>query len=111
MRGLRCRSGILQACSGFSSGSAMDFRRRLIFGFVAITLLIAIVGGLGTLALGVVSAQKDDVTREFSDDLAQVERLRYTAEQAVAANRAYLLTGDTRYHDRTQFAERRFAEV
>lgn len=72
----------------------VQFRKQLFAGLGALVALITTMAAIGIFALHAISGDEGALTREYADDVAVVERLRFLAEHLVATSRGYLLSGD-----------------
>lgn len=80
----------------------MTFTRKVAAGFGALILLNA---GIAVFCVGVVRSDLNrnaGLTARYAEDLNLVERMRLSSEEMVSASRAYLLTGDAAYLERTE---------
>src|SRR3954470_9352655 len=69
----------------------MTVGRQLNVGFGAVIAATVVTGIVSVLALQATIAEKDELARDYAEDLARVENLRYRAEQIVATTRGLLL--------------------
>ena len=81
-----------------------SFRRRIKIGFGLVVVLAALIALVSLLALRTVIDTKDRVITEFSHDIVETRELELAAEQVASASRAFLLTGDPIYLERSQRA-------
>lgn len=86
----------------------MSVGSQLTIGFGAVIGATVVTGVVAAGALWRTVLEKDSVSRDYAEDLARVENLRYRAEQVVATSRAYLLTGSDEYPDRFAAANAAF---
>jgi signal transduction histidine kinase len=75
------------------------FGRQLLIGYTALLFVTLVTGAVAVVALRVTTNHLDRVAHVLSNELIEIQRLRLEAEQTVAANRGYLLTGDARAAD------------
>ncbi|MDB4956187.1 MAG: hypothetical protein JWO36_3756 [Myxococcales bacterium] len=82
----------------------MKFRRQLLIGYTALLFVLIVTGTSSVLALRLTTSRLDVVTNDLASEIVSLQRLRFQAEQIVAASRGYLLTGNDAYQrkfDRT----------
>jgi len=72
----------------------MRFRSKLVAGHVALLLVTLITGAVATVTVRVTTTGLERVTHDLAAHMIALERLRFEAEQVVAASRGFLLTGD-----------------
>lgn len=72
----------------------MSFRRQLIAGYVTLIALVVITGVTGVVTLSSTSSRLERVAAEVTDRTAEVQHMRYLAEEVVAASRSLVFVGD-----------------
>lgn len=81
------------------------FSRRIRAGFAVVVLLACAIAVASLFTLRSVIETKDRIITEFSHDIVETRELEVAAEQVASSSRAYLLTGDPRFLERTQKAK------
>ena len=82
----------------------MAFRRQLWVGYSALMLVTVATGGLGVFALSYTANNETQLSHRYTDELLQVERLRFAAERIVAISRGFMLMREPDYLDRLKVA-------
>lgn len=76
-------------------GRTFSFGQRIGLGFTTVAGLALLIGALAVYALRSVVDAKDRVITVYAQNLIEAAELEAESERRVAANRAFLLTGDT----------------
>ncbi len=76
----------------------MRFRGQWFAGLGTLIALIATTAITGIVSLHLMRERADYVIRDYGNDLARVQRLRYANERLVATSRGYLLSGEPALH-------------
>ena len=82
----------------------MKFRSKLVVGHTALLFVTLITGAVATIAVRVTTTSLGRVAHELAAHMIALERLRFEAEQVVAASRGFLLTGDPKTWNRFDIA-------
>jgi len=89
-------------------GLKMSYTHKVATGFGALIVLNV---GIAVFCVAVVRSdlsRNAGLTARYAEDLNLVERMRLSSEQMVSASRAYLLTGDGAYLERTEATRQSF---
>jgi signal transduction histidine kinase len=97
-----------KSVAGTPTFPTQTFRRRIKIGFALVVILAATITVSSLFALRSVIAAKDQVISEYAHDVTVARELELASEQNASSSRAFLLTGDPQYLEKTRGARERF---